>query len=148
MVSGSEVPDRFAKMKSIPHLTVVVLVFICRDDVLLLVKQSYGKQYWSLPGGVVELGESLEQAAIREVKEETGLDVRLRRVVGLYSKPDENSLAVTFEGEAIGGTLMPTLEISECRFFPLHQLPEARDHLRQRVDDFLSASPYAVLRTQ
>jgi len=135
-------------MKSIPRLTVVVLVFICRDDALLLVKQSYGKQYWSLPGGVVELGESLEQAAIREVKEETGLDVRLRRVVGLYSKPGDNSLAVTFEGEAVGGALMPNLEISECRFIPLHQLPEARDHLRRRIDDFLSASPYAAFRSQ
>jgi 8-oxo-dGTP diphosphatase len=135
-------------MKSIPRLTVVVLVFICRDDALLLVKQSYGQQYWSLPGGVVELGESLEQAAVREVKEETGLDVRLRRVVGLYSKPDENSLAVTFEGEAIAGELMPNLEISECRFFPFDQLPSARPHLRQRVDDFLIGSPYAAFRSQ
>jgi ADP-ribose pyrophosphatase YjhB (NUDIX family) len=63
---------------------VVALVFIRQDDRILLVRQNYGRRHWSLPGGVMERGESVDEAAVREVKEETGLDVRLTRVVGLF----------------------------------------------------------------
>jgi 8-oxo-dGTP pyrophosphatase MutT (NUDIX family) len=63
--------------KDLPKFAVTALVFIARGDELLLVRQSYGKRYWSLPGGSMEHGESVEQAAVREAKEETGLDVRL-----------------------------------------------------------------------
>jgi 8-oxo-dGTP diphosphatase len=137
-------------MNDLPRLVVAALVFICKDHSLLLVKQNYGGQYWSLPGGVVEPGETIDQAAIREVKEETGLDIRLTRLVGLYSKPSEDALAVTFEGELTGGFLatVPNNEISECRYFPLDQVPEGREHFRQRVEDFKAHLPQAVFRTQ
>lgn len=64
----------------------------------MLVRQNYGQGYWSLPGGKMEAGESIDQAAIREVKEETGLDIRLKRVVGLYSKPGENAIVAQSAG--------------------------------------------------
>jgi ADP-ribose pyrophosphatase YjhB (NUDIX family) len=132
-----------------PRLLVVVLVFVRQGGSILLVRQDYGQRFWSLPGGTVELGESLEQAAAREVREESGLEVRVKRVVGLYSKPAENALAVTFEGEVVGGALRPAHEISECRYFPLDHLPEPiRPHLRQRVEDFRRDLSYAALRTQ
>ncbi len=54
------------------------IVFIKRNDLPV----------WDLPGGHVEEGESLVEAAIREVKEETGLDVRITRLVGIYSRPN------------------------------------------------------------
>jgi ADP-ribose pyrophosphatase YjhB (NUDIX family) len=129
------------------HL-VVALVFIQREDAVLLVKQDYGHQYWSLPGGVVEPGESVEQAAIREVKEETGLDIRITKVVGIYSKPNEHAIAITLEGTATGGTLAPNNEITECRYFKLDELPQARDHLQQRIADFANQSMTAFLRTE
>lgn len=137
-------------MKAPHRFIIVALVFIRKDDSILLVKQNYGEQYWSLPGGVMEPGESIDQTAIREVKEETGLDVRLKRVVGIYSKPDEGALAVTFEGEIIGGNLKPaTNEISVCGYFPFDLLPEPiREHLRERVEDFRRNVPYTVFRTQ
>ena len=65
--------------KNLPQFAVTALVFIARGEDLLLVRQGYGKRYWSLPGGSMEHGESVEQAAVREAKEETGLDVRLTR---------------------------------------------------------------------
>ncbi len=137
-------------MNNLPRCVVVALVLIRQNDSVLLVRQKDGEQYWSLPGGVMESGESIDQAAIREVKEETGLDVRLKRVVGLYSKPLEGALAVTFEGEIIAGTLKQvTRETSDCCFFPLDQLPEPiRGHLRQRIEDLRCDVPMAVLRTQ
>jgi len=130
-------------------VTVVVLVFIQQDDAILLVRQDYGNQYWSLPGGMMEPGESIDEAAIREVREETGLGIRLKRVVGLYSKPREDGLAVCFEGEVVGGTLKADHEIIECRYFPYDHLPEAtREHLRQRIEDFRSDFSHVVIRTQ
>jgi 8-oxo-dGTP diphosphatase len=136
-------------MTTAPRHIVVALVFVRQDDRILLVRQDYGRQYWSLPGGVMELGESIDEAAVREVKEETGLDVRLERVVGLYSKPGEESLAVTFEAEIVGGTLQADNEISECHFFPVDQLPEPiRAHLRDRIADFSREQLPAAMRTQ
>jgi 8-oxo-dGTP diphosphatase len=129
-------------------ITVIVLVCIEQQGKLLLARQNYGRRYWSLPGGKMEAGESLEQAAVREVREETGLEVRLKRVVGLYSKPDENGLAICLEGEVTGGVLQADHEIVACDFFPYDDLPEPRRaHLCQRIADF-RAGCQAVLRTQ
>ena len=136
-------------MKELPRLVVVALVFISRGDSILLVKQGYGKGYWSLPGGVVEIGESVEDAAAREVMEETGLEICVRRVIGVYSKPDEQSIAISLEGEVIGGVLQPQNEIVECRYFRMDNLPSpVRDHLFQRIKDFQEHNQQAVIRTQ
>jgi ADP-ribose pyrophosphatase YjhB (NUDIX family) len=130
-------------------ITVVALVFIEREGGILLVKQDYGSQYWSLPGGKMEPGESIDQAAIREVKEETGLDIRLKRVVGLYSKPGENGLAICFEAEQVGGVLTADHEIVECGYFAPNSLPEPiRHHLKQRIEDYACGSSTVVVRTQ
>ena len=136
-------------MDDLPRQVVAVFVFIRKGDSILLVKQNYGQRYWSLPGGVVEAGESIAQAAIREVKEETGLDIEVRRVVGLYSKPDEAALAITFEGAMVGGLLKPDYEIAECGYFEKGCCPEpVRKHFWQRLEDFFCDQPAAYIRTQ
>ena len=136
-------------MRTPPGLTVVALVFLRQGDSILLVRQRHDPQYWSLPGGMVEAGEAVEEAAVREAREETGLEVRLLRLVGLYSKPEEGALAVAFEGVVVGGRLLAaTEETSDCRYFPLDRLGEPiRDHLRQRVEDFRRGGP-AVWRRE
>jgi len=136
--------------KNLPQFAVTALVFIARDGQVLLVRQSYGKRYWSLPGGSMEHGESVEQAAVREAKEETGLDVRLTRLVGVYSKPAQNALAVCFEAEVVGGSIQEaTDEIVECGYFRPEALPEPiRGHLRERIADWRQGLPRAVWRSQ
>lgn len=136
--------------KDLPTFAVTALVFIARGDELLLVRQNYGQRYWSLPGGSMEPGESVEQAAVREAKEETGLDVLLARLVGIYSKPAQDALAICFEGEVLGGSLAEaTDEVVECRYFRADALPEPhRAHLRERVADWKQGRPDAVWRTQ
>lgn len=128
---------------------VAVFVFIRRTNTILLVKQRQGSQNWSLPGGTMEPGESLDETAVREVKEETGLDIQLTRVVGLYSKPDENALAITFEAQVISGKLAPANEISAVAYFSLDNLPKTmRAHMQRRMDDYLAGRAEAVFASQ
>lgn len=136
-------------MTELHKSVVAAFVFIRKGETILLAKQSYGEQYWSLPGGVMEAGESIEQTAIREVKEETGLDIRLGKLIGVYSKPGEGALALTFGGFIKGGELQADNEVIDVRYFPLANLPDnIRSHLRQRVKDFQANLPHTVIRTQ
>jgi 8-oxo-dGTP diphosphatase len=136
--------------KDLPQFAVTALVLIARGAELLLVRQSYGERYWSLPGGSMEHGESVEQAAVREAKEETGLDVRLTRLVGVYSKPAQNALAICFEAEVLGGSVEEaTDETVECGYFLPDALPEPiRGHLRERIADWQKGRSKAVWRSQ
>ena len=130
-------------------MDVAALVFILEGGRLLLVRQAGGEQYWSLPGGLVEADETIEQAAVREVREETGLEVRLKRVVGIYVKPDEGVLAITFEGEAVGGEARADNEIAACAYFGLDDLPtRVRDHFAERISDFRAASRQIIFKYQ
>ncbi len=75
----------------IPSLTTDIFIF--DDDfnfILIKRKNDPYKDYWALPGGFVEYGESVETAAIREAKEETNIDVELKDLVNVYSKPDRD----------------------------------------------------------
>ena len=75
----------------IPSLTADIFIF---DDefnfILIKRKNDPYKDFWALPGGFVEYGESVEDAAIREAKEETSIDVELKELVNVYSKPDRD----------------------------------------------------------
>ena len=75
----------------LPSLTADIFIF--DDDfnfILIKRKNEPYKNYWALPGGFVEYGETVEDAAIREAKEETSIDVKLKDLVGVYSNPDRD----------------------------------------------------------
>jgi ADP-ribose pyrophosphatase YjhB (NUDIX family) len=83
-----------------------------------------GSGLWSFPAGYVNRGEVLEEAAIREVEEELGVNVRLNGLVGVYSEPAEPVVLVVYAGEIERGEPRADgREVSEVRRFPLDALP-------------------------
>src|SRR6266581_5731115 len=79
--------------------------------------------WWNLPGGGMEVGETVDEAVCREVREETGLEVEVERLVGVYSKPQKQEVVLTFLCQITGGTLHTTEETSESRYFAPDALP-------------------------
>jgi ADP-ribose pyrophosphatase YjhB (NUDIX family) len=120
-----------------PTLGVNIAIF--QDDKVLLTQRS-DFEVWCLPGGEVDPGESLAQAARREAREETGLEVELTRLVGVYSRPgwlNGGMHVVLFAGRVVGGTLVAQeSEVLHIDYFRLEELPDALvfGH-RQRILD-------------
>jgi len=104
---------------------VVAAVIPVEDDRILLVRRAMGprKGTWVFPGGFVDLGESVEEAAVRETHEETGLSVRLDRLLGVYSRPGEDIVLVVYVGPVVGGTLRAGDETQEIAWFSPDSLP-------------------------
>ncbi len=99
---------------------------------VLLCRLSY-VDLWSLPGGGVDHGETPVEAVVREVKEETGLDARVRRLVGVDTKSDGN-LVFCFECEVTGGELTTSEETLEFGYFAPGGFPaESSEAQRRRV---------------
>jgi len=71
-----------------PLLTAdIIIELLDQPGRVVLIERKRAPLGWALPGGFVDVGETLEQAAVREAKEETGLDVKLKALLGLYSDP-------------------------------------------------------------
>lgn len=111
---------------------------------------------WCLPSGGMDPGESPSETCIREVFEETGLHVRVKRLVGVYSDPNQlviypdgtkvQIVALHFEAEIIGGTLGLSNETSDFGYFSLDEMEgmEMLGHHKQRVKDTLKKQVDAV----
>jgi ADP-ribose pyrophosphatase YjhB (NUDIX family) len=105
---------------------VAVGVVVLRQGRIVLGKRGHEPNYglWSFPSGYVDAGEVLEDAARREVKEETGLDIRIDRLLGVYSRSGERTIFVAYAGEATGGELTVGEECLEVATFLPDELPE------------------------
>lgn len=107
-----------------PKLATGVLVE--RDGRLLLVRRNHEPAMgrWSFPSGYVDAGEVVEDAAAREVMEETGLLARLTRLLGVYSTAGEQVVFIAYAGEAPEGDAVAGEEAYEVRWFEQDALPE------------------------
>ena len=106
-----------------PKIAAVVLVSMNGKLVLMRRGVEPAIGHWSFPGGYVDRGEVVEDAAIREVREETGLDVQLDGLVGLYSKRDSPVVLAVYSASVIGGSLQPGIEAQEVGWFSPEELP-------------------------
>jgi ADP-ribose pyrophosphatase YjhB (NUDIX family) len=115
---------------------------------VLLVHQTYAGNKWAWPGGAVEENESPWVAVVREVKEETGLDVEIARLVSVYSFADRNGIGFQFLCRVVSGELqVDGVEISEARFFaPAHLPVPMTKPARQRLLDALANCAAPILR--
>lgn len=109
-----------------PALTVDTIII--EDNKVILIKRLNNpfKDYWAIPGGFVEYGEKVEDAAVREAKEETGLDIELTKLVGVYSDPDRDprghTVTVAFLSKIIGGTLKSDSDAKDAKFIDISEL--------------------------
>lgn len=127
------------------------------DQVLLHKRSDNGA--WGLPGGRMEIGETVEQCAVRETFEETGLHVAVKRLVGVYSDPNGYSILrypsgyavhyviIVFEVMKVGGELQISEESTALDFFDVSDLPDGiAPSARIRVQDTLVARDAAFYK--
>jgi ADP-ribose pyrophosphatase YjhB (NUDIX family) len=124
----------------------------------ILLQRRSDNGLWGLPGGSVEIGESVRDAIVREVREETGLSVDLVRLIGVYSDPrfqvvrypDGNVvhyISTLFACRIVAGDLQTSDETLDLRFFDPADLPDDLVPMhRIRIQDALANSPAAFIR--
>jgi ADP-ribose pyrophosphatase YjhB (NUDIX family) len=91
--------------------------FLARRDI------EPGRGRWGIPGGFLELGESTQEGARREVEEETELRIEVGQLIGVYSRPHAGIVTIVFEADVVGGQPEPAAETSEVRAFGPDEIP-------------------------
>lgn len=138
----------------VPAASAVVLN---KEGKILLHKRS-DNHLWSLPGGAMELGESIKETVIREVKEETGFNVEVVRCIGIYTDPNHiiayadgevrQQFSICFECKIVGGQKKISSESTKVDFFDQEELEKLDMHPSQRVrlEDFFKNQTATVIR--
>ena len=107
-----------------PRLVVTTLPITERGEVVLLRRGlEPGLGSWAQPGGFLEVDETVTEAAIRETREETGLEVRLGDLVGFYARLEAAVIVVAFEAVIVGGEARTSREALEVRAFSAADIP-------------------------
>ncbi len=109
-----------------------------------------GKGSWALPSGFIESNETPEQAVLRELKEETGLNGKIKDCLGIYVEPTKiygNVLLIGYEIELVGGKIRPDSDTTDVRFFSSNKLPKIpflshRQVIAQGLKNRLSSAIY------
>ncbi len=133
-----------------PTHRVGAFAVIFDDEGRVLVSRRVDSGWFNLPGGGVEPDESMPEGLMREVREETGLEVEVGRLVGVYSKPQKHELVLVFRAKVTGGSMVPSdeadyhtwvtpAELDGVKLLPKH---------RERIDDALRDEQAAVVKDQ
>jgi len=121
-------------VKTPKHIISAATIVLNDDDEILLIKGP--KRGWEMPGGQVEEGESLKAAAIREAKEESGIDIKITKFCGIYQNVERSICNALFLAEPIGGEPTTSRESLEVGYFSINQALEmvTWKNFRQRIE--------------
>ena len=126
-----------------PAFAADIVIELCDRDgrPLVLIERKSPPFGWALPGGFVDVGETVEQAAVREAREETGLKIDLHCLLGLYSDPRRDARGHTVSAVFVAqarGTPVASDDAANVRIIPIDAIPRALafDHA-QILDDYL-----------
>ena len=147
-------PDAPKANSLVPAVNVVVVNDA--GEILLIRRTDNGN--WALPGGAIDLGESVAQAAVRETLEESGIECAITGIVGIYSDP-KHVILYTSNGEArqefsivltarpLAGRPTPSSKSSEVHWVPVSEVHgyTMDRSMRIRIDDFLARSDSPVI---
>jgi molybdenum cofactor cytidylyltransferase len=128
---------------------VAVLTVVPWEGGILLGRRSEspGLGRWSFPSGFVDRGEVVEEAALRETREETGLDVEITGLVGVYSEPGNAVIVIAFAAEVRGGRLSADDDLADLRSYDPDNLPEmAFPHDVRIIRDWQALRARATVR--
>lgn len=134
------------------HIVAVSALVTNEAGEILLVKTNWRSDTWECPGGQVEEGEALDKAVYREVLEETGIEIEVRGLTGVYYNASSQILSVVFK--AIAKTDEITIQQEEIQEAGFMELTEAnisryitRPHMKSRTLDAMKAENYVPYET-
>ncbi|MFD2170630.1 NUDIX hydrolase [Tumebacillus lipolyticus] len=127
------------------HIVSAEVVVMTDDRKVLLIKDP--NRGWELPGGKVEAGETLRHAAVREVREESGIEAELTKYCGVHQIVSRNICNHIFLGKPIGGTLTTSEESVEVGYFTIEEALEmiAMEHIKHRLAHCLDEQKHPFL---
>jgi ADP-ribose pyrophosphatase YjhB (NUDIX family) len=147
-------PDAPEPNSLVPAVSVIVI----RDDGAILLIQRTDNDNWALPGGAIDITESVSQAAVRETREETGIDCDITGMTGIYSDPghvihytsnDEvrREFSIVLTARPVSGDLTTSPESRLVRWISPASLDQYTmdTSMRQRVDDYLTHTGQPVI---
>ncbi len=130
---------------------------VTNNEGKILLQRRSDNFLWALPGGAMEIGESIAETIVREVKEEAGLDVAIEDVVGIYSNPKHvivfsdgevrQEFSICFACKIVGGELCVSEESSEVTFFTPQEIERLPMHesIRLRIRHYLEHGKWPVI---
>ncbi len=133
-------------------------VIVVNDHGEILMIRRTDNDNWAVPGGGMDLGESITDAAVRETYEETGITCKVTGLVGIYTNPRHvilytsngevrQEFSIVFAARPTGGELRPSSESSEPQWVSPEAIPDLRMHpsMRQRIQHYLDRRPVPYL---
>lgn len=146
-------------MEKIDELKAGVAVIILNEENQVLLQKRADVGLWGIPSGHVEIGETVSETAIREVKEETNLDIEIKKLIGVYSDPNSqvfvypsgkvvHFITTCFLAKITGGELRCNSDESlEIKFFEIQNLPHDLLKMHPRwLKDTLANREMAFIR--